>query len=89
MVTLASCATCRFWTPTPAGRTLWDQEKEEDIELPHHRCLRILHEQPSVADGEGDAPAKPETPAFLNDGSGYTASLNTLPTFGCTLHEAR
>jgi hypothetical protein len=80
-----TCASCRFWTPTSAGRTLWDSEKEEDIDLPHHRCLRILHEKPVDA----ETGAMPETPAFLNDGSGYTASLNTLPTFGCTLHEAR
>jgi hypothetical protein len=62
-----------------------DENKDETA---HHACARIIH-------GNGDAKYKlpfaqlNAEPALVTDGSGYSARLKVLPTFGCVLHEEK
>ena len=44
--------------------------------------VRIIHGNKGRVEGSADEPA------MVLDGSGYQATLRTLPTFGCSLHEA-
>lgn len=80
-----TCNTCRFWNrngkPFPEHR-FGEYGIPESEGTQHRRCLRVLHNSDSRHDDFIDEPA------FVTDGSGYTAALRTLPTFGCVLHEA-
>ena len=70
-----NCGTCRHWSASEARVT----EDTPGISS-HHRCIRILH-------GNGSRPHVEGEPALIHDGSGYAATLWTLPTFGCALFE--
>ncbi len=82
------CATCIFWSVSPAFSAGGPCGPDKD--LPHHRCVRIIHELGlRYVTGDATPEADASTQAFLNDGSGYAAALHTLPTFGCTLWEQK
>jgi hypothetical protein len=74
-----TCATCRFQGTQTRDR--YDEDGNE-IPLPHRNCLRIIH-------GNKDETDTATWAAMVCDGSGYAASLWTLPTFGCSLWERR
>lgn len=69
---MKTCATCRFMA-AKREKYVWDDETD------HRSCVRIKH-------GNGGE-ASPDESAVVVDGSGYTARLLVLPTFGCALHE--
>lgn len=72
----------------PRGRRFYEYEAEtgtEERETEHRSRVRILH-------GNGDLEFEPyeksaRESALVVDGSGYSARLIVLPTFGCVLHE--
>lgn len=68
--------------------TVWegpDEDMPVERETTHRRCLRIIHGNK----GTGDGPSASDEPAMVLDGSGYAASLWTLPTFSCAAWETR
>jgi hypothetical protein len=80
---MKTCATCRFWSPARNGLTWFDDDDyDSERESEHHNCVRIVHgnDYGKVKGAAGEL-------AVVTDGSGYAASLRTLPTFGCVLHE--
>lgn len=79
------CKTCRFWAVNGGTRESYDEEGM-GTELPHRKCLKVIHGNYYASDTEK---ATAETPAMVCDGSGYAASFWTLPNFGCTAWEKR
>lgn len=76
-----TCNTCRFWNRNGEGREMWANEDDDYVVTGHRRCLRVIH-------GNGSSTGRePRELAMVCDGSGYAASLWSLPTFGCALHE--
>ena len=80
----ATCETCRYHSTE--GHEVWDHEANNGegdyVTSRQRRCLRILH-------GNGDDRRVRDWPAMVCDGSGYAATLYTLASFGCSLHEGR
>jgi hypothetical protein len=85
MTTANTCASCRFYGRPDSKTDVWDPEADggdgEWVTGPHRKCLRIIH-------GNGSERATKEWPALIRDGSGYVATMWTLPTFSCALWEA-
>ena len=83
---MSTCADCKFWNAKGDGPSLHSKDWETELESAHRRCLKALH-------GNGDAARSglhlSDEPMMTLDGSGYTASLFTLPTFSCAAFEAR
>jgi hypothetical protein len=77
-----TCATCRFMG-AKSGIDYLDASGEDSE---HRSCARIIH-----GNGYDFAPGtNPATePAVVTDGSGYSARLCVLPSFGCVLHEEK
>jgi hypothetical protein len=75
-----TCINCKFWNRNGDPQTYTDQNTEDwdDVALPHRKCLRIIH------GNKNDTIEMKDAPAAVLDGSGYAASLWTLPDFGCT-----
>ncbi len=71
---LGSCRTCRFMAaPRSKGE--------------HGTCVRIIHGNGDCETWD-DRTADPDKElAYVTDGSGYSARLLVLPSFGCALHE--
>ncbi len=83
---MGTCLTCRFWSQLdPVIYYCADVAHDcgDGHELPHGKCVRIIHGNKGRVQGSVDEPA------MVLDGSGYSATLRTLPTFGCSLHEAQ
>jgi hypothetical protein len=82
---MKTCMTCAYWNANgiSAFSNYGEEEGDEDVESMHRRCLRILH------GNSGSVPFDTieHAPALVTDGSGYAASLYTLPTFVCALWE--
>lgn len=76
-----TCASCRFFaSPAPLEYIGDDLDDERGSE--HHHCVGIIHGNATSVTLE-----RLEEPALVTDGSGYSAMLRVLPSFGCTLHE--
>lgn len=80
---MKTCETCRFFG-TGMGVSYWDDDKGDMVETEHRACARIIH-------GNGFQPERAPLKelAVVTDGSGYSARLQVLPTFGCVLHESK
>jgi len=81
------CKDCSFWNRNGEGLNCGEPiEGEYDYDrmyrkTEHRRCLKVLHN----SHYPGSPPRDPTELALVTDGSGYTASLWTLPDFGCAL----
>jgi len=80
---MKTCETCRFFG-SQMGVSFWDDDSGDTVESEHRACARIIH-------GNGYKPERPPLTelAVVTDGSGYSARLRVLPTFGCVLHESK
>ena len=81
------CGTCKFFgTQDGLSNDYSDGDNEDlDAKTEHHNCARIIHGNTDQLPFE----KKQVEPAVVVDGSGYSARLKVLPTFGCTLHEEK
>ena len=70
-----TCSTCLCWGSRQP--TLLDDEGA-DVRSEHRGCVRIIHGNGYAPDGS--MAGKLATPAMMFDGSGYAATLYTLPT---------
>lgn len=81
---MSSCAQCRFWDRNGFAHEIYDEKNDYNgEETPHRKCFAIIH-----GNGSGAGEKMRAAPAAVLDGSGYAASLWTLPTFGCALFAA-
>lgn len=79
-----TCSTCRFMA-MPRDEDVWDDATEEMVPDTRATCVRIIH---GNRDSHAPFPSVAQ-PAMVVDGSGYSARLLVLPTFGCNLHEPK
>jgi hypothetical protein len=80
-VVVSTCGTCRYWNRNGSAHSVWVEEDEDEVDLPHRKCLFVIHGN----NRDDDAGEKMRTSqAAVLDGSGYTASLWTRADFGCT-----
>jgi hypothetical protein len=81
---IGTCIDCKFWNRNGQPYEIYcDENDYNGEEVPHRRCLSIIH------GNEGGAHSKMKSAsAAVLDGSGYAASLWTMPDFGCTSFEA-
>lgn len=52
---------------------------DPQVAIDHDSCRRIVHSSEKAKDDK----------AYVDDESGYWATLYVLPDFGCVLHEAK
>jgi hypothetical protein len=85
---MKTCSTCRFLGASAEFRPAYREDEGDDEPSPseHRRCARVIH-----GNDYGDRLERgaEHEPALVTDGSGYSARLIVLPTFGCTLHEEK
>jgi hypothetical protein len=80
---MSTCAQCQFWNRLGDSREEFNEANDYNgEELPHRTCFKIIH-------GNGSGVSMKGAPAAVLDGSGYSASLWTLPTFGCNAFEEK
>jgi hypothetical protein len=80
---MKTCESCRFLAAPRTSR--WDDEEEIEVTYYETTCVRIIHGNRHC----GSAAPSKKQPAMVVDGSGYSARLLVLPTFGCVLHEEK
>lgn len=81
------CKDCRFFGSLREIDAYWydDEDNRHEATSEHHHCVRIIH-----GNGSGGRGQRLLTePAVVTDGSGYSAMLRVLPTFGCALWEEK
>lgn len=80
---MQTCSTCRFMAASRDDT--WDDDGLEIWPLVRSTCVRIIHGNLTISN---PVPSE-QQPAMVVDGSGYSARLLVLPTFGCILHEPK
>ena len=86
---MATCNDCKFWSRNGNTHQGFIDEAPYEVDLPHRKCLRIIHGNGYDMYAQAWVPEYDMTnePAAVCDGSGYAATLWTKPTFGCNSYE--
>ena len=86
---MATCNDCKFWSRNGNTHQGFIDEAPYEVDLPHRKCLRIIHGNGYDMYAQAWVPEYDMTnePAAVCDGSGYAATLWTKPTFACNSYE--
>ena len=80
---MPTCNDCKFWNRKGDPHIAYVEENDyAGVDMPQRKCLNIIH-----GNSYEGAKEMATAPAAVLDGSGYAASLWTLPTFGCNAFE--
>lgn len=83
------CKDCRFWNRNGEPLEICDKQNDYNSEpVAHRKCLFVIHGNAQGSGNHADREME-NSPAAVLDGSGYVASLWTLPTFGCNAFEQK
>lgn len=99
---MRNCATCQHWHRADTARgprgkclaILHDAHGAGNLDPEDVAYIRrVATERPGADDWDRERWAEVKrfsaVPALCRDASGYAASVETLPTFGCTMHTPR